>query len=250
MGESHTAAERDLVRAVPWGRSFEEYRAMFDLGVGAVGGRPFARAGERPRVLDVGGGPASFTAEAFGRGWEVVACDPLYGRDGAAIETSVMGARDRVMALVRAEPERFIWTSIDSPEALERLRLAALEAFLADYDAGRAAGRYRPDGLPALPFENGRFDLALCSHLLFLYSESLDADFHLAAIREMARVAREVRIFPLLDMAGRRSPHLEPVLAGLTESGHRAALLPVPYEFQRGGTEMLRVVGPDTVEVS
>ncbi len=74
-------------------------------------------------------------------------------------------------------------------------RLAAMENFLADYEAGKAAGRYIEGVLPSLPFADDSFDLALCSHLLFLYSEQLDADFHIAAVRELLRVARDVRIF-------------------------------------------------------
>ena len=211
---------------------------MFDLD-----GRPFAQAGPQPRILDVGGGPASFTAEAHAQGWEVVACDPIYALDGPSIEARVLAARDDIMAMVRAERDRFVWTSIASPEALEQRRLAALQAFLEDYDAGRAAGRYRAEALPALGLPDRSVDLALASHLLFLYSARWDSAFHLAAIREMARVAAEVRIFPLLDMAGRRSVHLEPAVEGLRSEGYRAEIHLVPYAFQRGGDEMLLVSG-------
>ena len=76
---------------------------------------------------------------------------------------------------------------------------------------------------------------------MFLYSAQWDAAFHLAAIRELARVAAEVRVFPLLDMAGRPSAHLEPVLAALRAAGYGAEVHPVPYAFQRGGDRMLRV---------
>ena len=148
------------------------------------------------------------------------------------------------MALVRAERRRFVWTSIESPDALERIRLAAMARFLEDYDRGREAGRYRAEALPRLELPDAAFDLALASHMLFLYSAQWDVDFHLAAIRELARLAAEVRIFPLLDMAGRPSAHLEPVLAGLQAAGYGAEVLPVPYAFQRGGDRMLRVTGP------
>ena len=229
----------EISQVLPWGRSFDEYRAMFDLD-----GRAFPRAGAAPRVLDVGGGPASFTAEAVARGWQALACDPLYALDGAAIENRVEAARDQIMALVRAERQRFVWTSIESPEALERLRLAAMARFLEDYEAGRAAGRYRAEALPTLDWPDAVFDLALASHLLFLYSAQWDVAFHLAAIRELARVAAEVRIFPLLDMTGRPSAHLAAVLAGLRAEGFAADIRKVPYEFQRGGDEMLVVTPP------
>ena len=237
MAQDDSGRNDPLTQAVPWGRGFDEYRRMFDLD-----GRPFGGAGARPRVLDVGGGPASFPAEDHGLGWQALACDPLYALEGAEIAGRVEAARQEVMDLVRRERARFVWTAIESPEALERQRLAALARFLEDYDAGRAAGRYRAEALPALPFAEGAFDLALCSHLLFLYADSLDAGFHRAAIREMARVAAEVRIFPLLDMAGAPSAHLDPVVERLRGDGLRGEVLAVPYEFQRGGDRMLRVI--------
>jgi len=46
--------------------------------------------------------------------------------------------------------------------------MAAMQEFLADYRAGGREGRYMAATLPHLPFADGAFDLALCSHLLFL----------------------------------------------------------------------------------
>jgi hypothetical protein len=79
-------------------------------------------------------------------------------------------------------------------------------------------------------------------HYLFLYSAQLGVDAHVAAIREMCRVAREARVFPLLALGSRPSPHVEPVRAALAAAGLVATIEPVPYEFQRGGDRMLRVV--------
>jgi len=59
---------------------------------------------------------------------------------------------------------------------------------------------------------------------------------------EMCRVAGEARVFPVLDMFdGGRSPHLDAVIGRLHVAGYTAELVRVPYEFQRGGNEMLRV---------
>ncbi len=57
----------------------------------------------------------------------------------------------------------------------------------------------------------------------------------------MCRVAREARIFPLLDLAGDPSPRLAPTLAELRNLGYEAVTERVPYEFQVGGSQMLRV---------
>jgi hypothetical protein len=76
---------------------------------------------------------------------------------------------------------------------------------------------------------------------LFLYTEQLTEPFHVAAVRELCRVAREVRIFPLLALGGERSAHIDPVMEAMRHDGHDVSLVTVPYEFQRGGNQMLRI---------
>jgi SAM-dependent methyltransferase len=96
--------------------------------------------------------------------------------------------------------------------------------------------------LPHLPFADGVFDLVLSSHLLFTYADRLDARFHVAALREMARVGAEVRVYPLVDQAGRTLPDLvAAVVAELGDAGVPAQVDDVPYEFQRGARSMLRL---------
>ncbi|MEO8631387.1 MAG: hypothetical protein ABI612_25325 [Betaproteobacteria bacterium] len=109
-----------------------------------------------------------------------------------------------------------------------------MERFLADFDAGLREGRYRAAELPQLGFDDQSFDLALCSHLLFLYSEQLSRQFHLDAVRELRRVAREVRIFPVLDLNGRVSVHFDAV-----RDAWDSELVTVEYEFLRGANQML-----------
>jgi hypothetical protein len=119
-----------------------------------------------------------------------------------------------------------------------------MKYFLKDYVEGLEEERYVDAALPRLPFADGAFDLALSSHFLFMYSAQFDLAFHEAAHRELCRVAREVRIFPLLDMEGERSCHVAPVITSLKASGYVVEVRTVRYEFQRGGNEMLRVLPP------
>ncbi len=210
----------------------EEYVGMFDLSPEDL----------QLRILDCGGGPASFNAEMTERGRRVVSCDPIYKFSAAEIERRVAETYPVLLQGVEEEKERFVWTRIVSPEELGEVRMRAMHCFLADFEAGLAAGRYLEASLPELPIGDDEFDLALCSHLLFLYSEQFDTDFHLASIRELLRVATEARVFPLLDMAGKESVHLEPVIERLEGEGYEVRVPQVPYEFQRGGDQML-VVG-------
>jgi hypothetical protein len=97
------------------------------------------------------------------------------------------------------------------------------------------------EALPSLPFPDNAFDLALSSHFLFLYSEQLSADFHLAAVREMLRVAVEARFYPLLALDGSPSPHVQLVAAELRGDSCQVDFVPIDFEFQKGANQMLRI---------
>jgi len=56
-------------------------------------------------------------------------------------------------------------------ERRRTLRESALDAFSTDRQSPH---RYVPAQLPELPFADNAFDLALCSHLLFTWSDVLD----------------------------------------------------------------------------
>ena len=127
----------------------------------------------------------------------------------------------------------------------EATRRGNMEAFLDDYPAGLVEGRYLNLQLPSLPFPDGDFDLALCSHFLFLYSRQLDEAFHHSSLLELCRVAKEVRVFPLLALGGVISPHLEGSIEMLRAVGHQVSTQRVNYEFQKGACEMLRIQRAD-----
>ena len=219
-----------LESIVPWGRSLDEYRAMFALH----------DADLSLRILGCGDGPASFNAQWSALGGRVVSVDPIYAFSGEQIRQRVQETYTSVVEQTRANAHRFVWHRFADADDLGRARLRAAEMFGADFDRGREEKRYIAASLPELPFEDSSFDLGLCSHLLFLYSEQLDLEFHLASMREMLRVCRQVRVFPLLDLQGERCKYLQPVVEALKSDGFEAQVRRVGYEFQRGGNEMLR----------
>jgi len=221
----------ELENIVPWGRSFNEYVAMFAL----------SDIDLEKRILGCGDGPAAFNAALTRQGGQVLSVDPLYRHSAPEIRRRIDKTRDEVLEQTRKNREQFIWSTVSSVEELGQLRKSAMEEFLADYPAGRTEARYLDGELPRLPFANGEFDLALCSHLLFLYSEQLSAEFHIVAIQELCRVARTVRIFPLLEFGARPSRHLNQILSLLSNLGYALDIVPVAYELQRGGNQMLTV---------
>jgi SAM-dependent methyltransferase len=220
-----------LADVVPWGRSFDEYRSMFDLTDDDL----------RRSIVDCGAGPASFNAEATRRGARVVSCDPLFQFDADQIRDRIAATYDTILEQTRQNREEFVWESIRSVEELGQVRMAAMMEFLDDYGGGKAQGRYLDAELPNLPLADGSFDLALCSHFLFLYTTQLGETFHRSAIREMCRVATEVRIFPLVALGGRRSPYVDQIDDELRCAGFSVSIENVAYEFQRGANQMMRI---------
>jgi hypothetical protein len=220
-----------LDQVVPWGRSFDEYVAMFAL----------TAADLDKRILGCGDGPACFNSVMQKQGKAIVSVDPLYQFTKQEIDKRMQEAYSMILEQLVANQSTYIWTTITSPQHLGRIRMDAMGEFLEDFEDGKADGRYLPHELPSLPFQDGAFDLALCSHLLFTYSEQLSASFHVQAVLEMCRVAKEVRVFPIVEMTAEQSRHIPTVCDALSERGYGWTIEAVEYEFQRGGNKMLQV---------
>ena len=221
-----------LENVVPWGRYFDEYVKMFDL----------TSDDRKLNIVDCGGGPASFNVEMTQLGGKVISCDPIYQFTVEEIQNRIQETYPKIIAAQKASLDKFVWNDIASPSELGKVRMAAMSKFLADFPQGISQQRYVKSELPNLPFTDGEFDLALCSHFLFTYSNILSADFHVDSIVEMRRVASEVRVFPVVtQFSSETSPHLEPVINKLTARGFQVEVRKVDYEFQKGGNQMLWV---------
>ncbi len=216
---------------VPWGRNCDEYVRMFDLTEDELS----------LSILSCADGPACFNSEMTKRSGRVISCDPIYEFTIDQLQKRIEDTYDKVMEETYKNQKNFVWDIIKSSENLAQVRMEAMKEFLLDFEAGKQEGRYLAESLPSLPFEDKEFDLAVCSHFLFLYTEQLSLDFHLASILEMCRVAKEVRIFPLLDLALNKSRYIPAICSELINAGLTVEIKKVPYEFQRGGNEMMRI---------
>jgi len=220
-----------LKEVVSWGRSFEEYVRMFHLSKSDLG----------KKIVGCADGPSSFNYGMKQRGNAVISFDPLYRSDAGEIRSQIDRTYPEVKKQLELNKEHFVWTTFTSSEDLCSSRLKAMEGFLNDFEAGKKEGRYIVDGFPDTTFHDGQFDLAVCSHFLFLYSSQLPFDFHFRSVLEMCRIAGEVRIFPLLNIDGRESPHVKPLITELPKNRFKVSMPKVDYEIQRGGNRMLRI---------
>ena len=220
-----------LDEVVPWGRTMSEYQLMFDLSDIDI----------NKHILGCGDGPASFNVEMTELGYSVVSIDPIYQFSAEQIEQRVRETYQPVISQLKQNLDRYIWKIFADPDELGRARIAAMNRFLLDYETGKISRRYLNRSLPNLDLPDDRFDLCVCSHLLFLYSEQLSFDFHLTSILELLKVASEVRIFPLLNLDCEPSPYLEPIVRELIDREFTVQIQQVNYEFQKGGNKMLKI---------
>lgn len=220
-----------LDSVVPWGRSYEEYRSMF-----ALTGSDLEKS-----ILGCSDGPAAFNAELTSRGGTVVSVDPLYQFSGDRIRARIDEVVPQILVQVAQNADDYVWQRIKDATELGKVRLNAMQQFLADYEAGLAAGRYVCAALPFLPFADQQFELGLCSNFLFLYSDHFDLQLHIQSMKELCRVAAEVRVYPLISLDGTRSGHLPAVLESLAGDGRLVSIQEVGSQFRKGATEMLVV---------
>ena len=223
----------DIDRIAFIGRTYREYVDIFALDESALGRGP---------VLDCPAGAASFSAEARKMGIDVTACDLLYGQSTEALAEKSRADIKHVFGKFDEASHLYTWKYYKNKQDVIAHREKAFGLFMDDYARGLQEGRYVRAELPSLPFPDGKFGLVLSGHLLFLYSEWLDFEFHVASLRELLRVSSgEVRVFPLLGLDSMPYPRLDEVLNRLRAEGADTEILQVPFEFQRGGNMMLRI---------
>lgn len=217
-----------LNSVVPWGRNAEEYRLMFRLGDEDL----------PKKIAGFGDGPACFNYEITQKGGSVVSFDPIYRFSKEDIEKRIEEVRVVVMEQMRENKDNYVWTHIKSLDDLENTRMSAMKKFLGDYEKGKREGRYVYHQLPdRLPYEDSCFDIGLSSHFLLMYTD-LGYDFHIAAMTEMLRVCREIRIFPIVDLDANKTGLINDVI-DYFKKGYRVEIVDTEYEFQKGDNKLL-----------
>ncbi|MGA9100190.1 MAG: hypothetical protein WB392_14805 [Methanotrichaceae archaeon] len=221
-----------LDRIIIWGRPFDEYVEMFTLSVEDL----------EKRFLDCASGPASFNASLTMQGGRIISIDPIYCLSSDEITSRINEAYNMLIGQLKENMGDFSMGQYhNSADEYCQVHINAMKEFLYDYNDGLREGRYIYGSLPALPFKDGEFDIALCGNLLFTYSQQLSEDFHIQSIKELCRVSSEVRIFPLMEVGIRKSRYLESVLDKLSKEGYKAKKVKIPFEFKKGANEMLQI---------
>lgn len=218
-------------KQVLWGHHVPEYKAMFDLSDVSL----------QVNLLEYGCGASAVNTELHQEGVTMVSVDPLFALSKPDLIQKVTDDFDARAEQVLADQAQFDVRNYGGMDAFLASRRAGIDAFFSDYNAGVEEGRYRALVDGALPFENFAFDLALSSHYLFANAADDAVAYHLNVIQDLARVAKEVRIFPLIERTGTPSAILGPVLLGLQQANFGSEVREVSCALYPEGNAMLRV---------
>lgn len=218
-------------KLVLWGHDVDEYREMFDLSHDEI----------HSRILEFGCGPSAVNSQQTRANNQVMSCDPLFVLDKDTLYSKTIMIFAQMAEEVKTEQELFDFSRTGSLEKLLAKRQLGMKDFFADYEQGKTEGRYIGIADYHLPFENFYFDFALSSHYLFADLDDQTVESHLTVIRELARVAKEVRVFPLIDKEGKSSDFLGPVLLGLQQENFGVEVRETAFHQHKSGNAMLKV---------
>lgn len=229
-----------MASLVLWGHHLDEYQEMFDLTEQVL----------RGNILEYGSGPSAFNIETSPYVKHCTSCDALFNLDYPTLKTRAQLIFAEKLEEVRVHQNDYDFSRYGSFNDFVKIRQQGMDAFFEDYVQGMAENRYQAINTIALPFQDFHFDLAISSHYFFAELENQDLPFHIHAIQELARVAREVRIFPLIDRYGTLSPFVGPLLLRLQALNYGTEIRSVDYRLQPKGNAMLRVWAQQCVAIS
>lgn len=214
-----------------WSHNLKDYEVLFAL----------TEVDKKSKILDCAAGAGCFTAQLREQGGQVIACDPLYREPLGVIEKRVEAMRRGLLERIGLQMEKepvdpsfLLWE-------LEKEQKKNAAIFLKDYEHGIQREYYQPYGLLDLPFKYHEFDLALCANFLFDGGCLTSSMAHLEAVKALLRVAKEVRIFPLVDEKGEFSKDLGEVMSVLQKENCGMEICETHYTVQKKPNALLRV---------
>ena len=217
-------------RKALWGFHIDEYQRMFDLSDKQI----------QSKILEYGCAATAVNSQLKQSGHHnIISIDPWFKLDHSTLEKKIRyNFKQKYNEIIQQKNnvDMLQTTELDS---LLNYRLKGIEYFLQDYKLGCCEKRYVECMDIATSFVNHQFNYAISSHFFFDNSGTINKAVE--RICELARVASEVRIFPLNDLKGTPSPGLAPVLLVLQKLNYGIEIRHVPSQLCKQGNAMLRV---------
>lgn len=221
-----------MIETVQWGwaHSFQHYLLMFDLKESEL----------EEGIVDVASGASSFAAELRARAYHAVSIDPIYKLTAKEMPDFIEKMLLKLGKRLEKQKITFVWAQTNDLSELMGKQRGIADVFLKDYLQRHAALYYIPQALPTIQLKK-KYGLALCANFLFDGPFEDDFTFQVEALKNMCSIAKEARIFPLINSAGQNATHLAPLMAALQAQGYGIEIREVPFLLQDNANAMLRV---------
>ena len=216
---------------VLWGHSLGDYQKMFGLSPEDL----------TANIVEVASGPTAFNAQMLAEGHQVISVDEMYGLPEADLKEHMTSTFNEHLEAIKEYSDIFAWGTYGSLEKLAAHRRKGMEIFLEDFPKGKVDGRYIAATPNKLPFPDFKFDIAVISHHLFAESDLNSIQDDIDVIKECTRIAKEIRVFPLVDNKAQLSPTVGPVMLALQQEELGVEIKEVPYKLQGKANAMMRV---------
>lgn len=217
------------IATMNWVYDFSDYQQMFDL----------TPVDLSKSLFNFPAGISSFNAQATQQGLRVASGDPAYALSEAEMRVYAERVFQKNVARLKASPDCLKEATEATIQRVIEVWKKTEVSFLGDYVQGQSENRYQVSKLPRLSYQTHQFDLALCADFIFYHSSSTQEIA--ASVKELCRIAAEVRIFPLLDEQGKTSDELGPLMLFLQQNNFGVEVREVPYKTLRGSNAMLRI---------
>jgi hypothetical protein len=212
-----------------WGRTLKDYNSMFNL----------QDVGTNVSIVSIADGPSTTNKELRDKGYKYQSIDPVYGLTKTEIKNYFFESYKFNRHLFYNNKDKFIFTDDSEIEEILDKRQKTFDVFFEDLCINKES--YLHGKLPEVPLSDKSFDLCLCSNFLFLFEDTFDFNFHIQSIREMLRIANEVRLFPLYNREGEISKFLTPMQEYLNEQKIFWQLKDCSYEVYKGRQQFLQI---------
>lgn len=214
------------------GRTYNEYKRMFNITRESLTGK---------KILDAAGGVSNFCAIGNVFGLDITAVDPVYHLMADELEVRCEDDLSEFMNQLPLVRDHYNWDFYGDLEGLRISRVKAYQTFLKDYQS--RPKHYVQGTLLDLPFSDKSFDVSLVSHLMFLFDDRFNKDFHISALKELIRVTKEeIIIFPTKNIHGEQSEWVDNLRTSVEFLDYTFQIEATQFEFQKGNNCRLRII--------
>lgn len=218
-----------MYESLLWGCPLDEYRKMFALTDEDL----------NLSLLECGQGISAANAMLHQLNKSMISCNVLFNESD--IKSKIEKKFHLLTEEVAERLEQFDFSEFGNFNAWKATRQKGIAQFFADYDLGVKDARYRPLSNDHFSFDDFAFDIALSGYEVFYHHDEQSFEGHLHYLLELARVAKEVCIFPIVDAEGQPSALLGPTLLALQQANYGIEICEVNHTLLRRSHAMLRV---------